>query len=128
MIEEETHRRKICEDSLIGGAPRDGRGRDWNGVAISKGWQGHLWKEEFCLESPKDHGPANTWDFGRLAPRTMRKTLKSPAFAMLWELVQQVPILGLGGSGQALGPGPQGNNQGQQEGFLANVRMSQRNN
>ena len=58
----------------------------------------------------------------------MRKTLKSPAFAMLWELVQHASILGLGGSGQALGPGPQGKNQGQQEGLLANVRMSHRNN
>ena len=37
IIGEETHRRKICEDNLIGGAPRDERGRDWNGVAISQG-------------------------------------------------------------------------------------------
>ena len=38
----------------------------------------------------------------------MRKALKSPAFAMLWKLVQHESIHGLGGSGQALGPGPQG--------------------
>lgn len=38
--------------------------------------------------------------------------------------VQHESILGLGGSGQALGPGPQGSDRLEQEGFPANVRMS----
>ena len=40
------------------------------------------------------------------------------------KLVQHESTLGLGGSGQALGPGPQGSNRLEQEGFLANVKMS----
>ena len=37
IIGEETHRRKICEDNLIGRTTCDDRGGDWNGGAISQG-------------------------------------------------------------------------------------------
>lgn len=135
IIGEETHRRKraMRRHRLIGKTPRDDRGRDWNGVAISQGMPRPPLEGRWVSEG--------TWscqhlDFGLLAPRTMREDINyilshQPVVlcsSSAGKLVQHESILGLGGSGQALGPGPQGSNQLEQEGFLANVRMSHWNN